>query len=172
MPGRSVITVSGWPLIAPSFLSTVTPGKLPTCCFAPVSLLNSVVLPLFWFPTSANLILVPSGSGSPLPLGWNLPPSPRPGCSFFLRSALLPVPCTFSGSSLTVICSASASLSVSSYPCRRSSIGSPIGANFTSVTSVPGIMPISRKCCLKAPLPPTDSTLTVSPIFMSFSVNI
>ena len=35
--------------MTPSFLSTVTPGKLPTCWLEPVSWLNSVVLPEFWF---------------------------------------------------------------------------------------------------------------------------
>ena len=55
MPGRSVTTASVCLRIAPSLRSTVTPGKLPTCWLAPVSWLNSVVLPQFWLPTSANV---------------------------------------------------------------------------------------------------------------------
>ena len=35
------------PRISPSLRSTVTPGKFPTCCLAPVSWLKSVVFPLF-----------------------------------------------------------------------------------------------------------------------------
>ena len=37
MPGKSVTKVSGLPFIAPLFLSTVTPGKLPTCWLEPVN---------------------------------------------------------------------------------------------------------------------------------------
>ena len=48
------MVVLAFPRMAPSLRSTVTPGKLPTCCFAPVSWLKSVVLPLFWLPTSAK----------------------------------------------------------------------------------------------------------------------
>ena len=40
----------------PVFLSTVTPGKLPTCCFSPVSILNKELLPLLGFPTNAILM--------------------------------------------------------------------------------------------------------------------
>ena len=31
LPGKSVTSVSLWPMMEPSFRSTVTPGKLPTC---------------------------------------------------------------------------------------------------------------------------------------------
>jgi len=41
---------------------------------------------------------------------------------------------------------------VGNFPgCILNSIGSPIGANFSKVNSVPGIIPISKKCCLIAP---------------------
>ena len=80
MPGRSVTKVSGCALMAPSLRSTVTPGKLPTCWFDPVNWLNSVVLPQFWLPASANVIVVPSGSGVSVALAWKrAPPSPKPG---------------------------------------------------------------------------------------------
>ena len=121
MPGRSVITVFLCPLTAPSLRSTVTPGKLPTCCFEPVSWLKRVVLPLFWLPTSAKVSLVPSGS-------------------------------------------------VSSYPCMRSSMGSPIGASLITVISAPGITPISRKCWRRAPSPPTLSMRADEPALSSLSV--
>ena len=39
----------------PIFLSTVTPGKLPTFCFNPVSVLNKDDFPTFGFPTKAIL---------------------------------------------------------------------------------------------------------------------
>jgi carbamoyl-phosphate synthase large subunit len=43
MPGRSTISTSlPSKLYRPVFLSTVTPGQLPTCCLEPVSRLNSV----------------------------------------------------------------------------------------------------------------------------------
>ena len=80
MPGRSVTCASAWPRMRPSLRSTVTPGKLPTCWLDPVSWLNSVVLPQFWLPTSANVTGSPSGSGCSSALSWNRPPSPRPGC--------------------------------------------------------------------------------------------
>lgn len=57
MPGRSVIITSSWFFRHPSFFSTVTPGKFPTWAFEPVSLLKSEVLPEFWLPASAKLIL-------------------------------------------------------------------------------------------------------------------
>ena len=80
MPGRSVTSVSECPLMGPSLRSTVTPGKLPTCWLDPVSWLNSVVLPQFWLPASANVIVVPSGSGVSVALSWKrAPPSPKPG---------------------------------------------------------------------------------------------
>lgn len=66
--------------------------------------------------------------------------------------------------------SASASRSVSSYPCTCSSIGSPIGANFTTVTSAPGIIPMSRKCCRNAPFPPTVRITALLPVSSSFNV--
>ena len=56
MPGRSVMMTSFSPLRRPSFFSTVTPGQLPTNWLAPVSALNSVVLPQFGLPASAILI--------------------------------------------------------------------------------------------------------------------
>jgi hypothetical protein len=43
-------------LALPVFLSTVTPGKLPTFWLRPVNALNSELFPLFGFPTSAILI--------------------------------------------------------------------------------------------------------------------
>src|SRR5699024_11283436 len=49
-------------------------------------------------------------------------------------------------------------------------MGSPIGAYFTMVTSPLGISPISRKCCLSAPSPPTDFMVAVFPIGRSFNV--
>ena len=63
IPGRSVTSASECPRIVPFFLSTVTPGKFPTCWFEPVSWLNRVVLPQFWFPASANVSFVPFGRG-------------------------------------------------------------------------------------------------------------
>ena len=68
------------------------------------------------------------------------------------------------------ICSASARRSVSSYPWICSSIGSPIGASFTMVTSAPGIIPISRKCWRSAPVPPTLRITALFPICSSFNV--
>ena len=38
---------------SPDLLSTVTPGKLPTFCFNPVSALNRELFPLLGFPSSA-----------------------------------------------------------------------------------------------------------------------
>ena len=43
-------------------------------------------------------------------------------------------------------------------------------ASLTSVTSTPGIRPISRKCWRSAPLPPTVSTTALFPICNSFNV--
>ena len=60
IPGRST-TVAFSPLILPSFLSTVTPGKFPTCWLDPVSWLNKVVFPQFWFPASAKMTSFCSG---------------------------------------------------------------------------------------------------------------
>ena len=171
-----MIRVSSCPLITPSFRSTVTPGKFPTCWLDPVNWLNSVVFPLFWFPTSAKVSFVPSGSGSPLPLGWNFPSSPRPGWAicFALRFLF----CSSSSESFitsteeTPILSASSNRSVSSYPRRRTSMGSPRGANLTTLTFVPGVIPMSRRCCLVAPSPPMESMMADSPIFNSFNVLI
>ena len=173
MPGRSVTSVLLCPLITPSFLSTVTPGKLPTCWFEPVSWLNSVVLPQFWFPTSAKVIVSPSGKGRPSVLTWYIPPSPSPGCSasdFLLRSFSSPAASLseYDISSISIF-SASATLSVSSYPCILNSMGSPIGASFISFISAPGTTPISRKCCLRAPWPPTVVILALFPISRSFN---
>jgi hypothetical protein len=42
----------------PVFLSTVTPGKLPTFWLRPVSALKSEVFPLLGFPTKAMLSCV------------------------------------------------------------------------------------------------------------------
>ena len=63
IPGRSVTSVFLYPFIGPSFLSTVTPGKLPTCWLEPVSWLKSVVLPQFWLPTRAYVRIWESGNG-------------------------------------------------------------------------------------------------------------
>ena len=41
-------------------------------------------------------------------------------------------------------------------------------AYFTMVIFAPGITPISRKCCLNAPCPPTVRTVADCPIFNSF----
>ena len=114
MPGKSVIDVSGCSLIEPSFLSTVTPGKLPTCWFEPVSWLKSVVLPQFWFPTSAYVSFSPSGRGLPLPFTWYLPSSPSPGWAVLL--IFLGPSCFLERLSInsTSICAASSSLNVSS----------------------------------------------------------
>lgn len=82
MPGRSVTFVSGCPLMDPSLRSTVTPGKLPTCWFDPVSWLKRVVLPQFWLPASAKVRVVPSGIAGSLAWPartWRMPPSPMPG---------------------------------------------------------------------------------------------
>ena len=161
-------------MITPSFRLTVTPGKFPTCWFDPVSWLNRVVLPLFWFPTSAKVSRVPSGRGLPLPLGWKRPPSPSPGWTVFCRessggSSRAGTSFLFvTGSTMT--CSASARRMVSSYPCIISSMGSPMGAYFFIVTSVPGITPISRKCWRNAPSPPTAVITAVRPISRSFNV--
>ena len=43
-------------------------------------------------------------------------------------------------------------------------MGSPIGAYFTIVTSTPWISPISKKCCLNAPVPPTETITALFPI--------
>ncbi len=72
--------------------------------------------------------------------------------------------------SSTSILAASSKRRVNTYPCISSSIGSPIGAYFTTVISAPGITPMSRKCCLSAPSPFSLLTLTLSPIFTSFKV--
>ena len=45
-----------------------------------------------------------------------------------------------------------------------------VSTNLTSVTFSPGISPISRKCCRRAPSPPTVPTTAVSPMFKSFNV--
>ena len=177
MPGRSVTSVSGWFRIWPFLLSTVTPGKFPTCWFEPVSWLKSVVFPQFWFPARANVNTVPLGTGCSSAFWWKRPPSPRPGCSvtafsleiFFVFFSLLPSAFVTEDSSIKIF-SASARRRVSSYPWILSSIGSPIGASFTTVTETPGITPISRKCCLSAPSPPTTVTTAVFPISRSLSV--
>ena len=44
--------------VVPIFLSTVTPGKFPTCWLSPVSVLNSELFPLFGFPTKAIWIML------------------------------------------------------------------------------------------------------------------
>ena len=98
----------------PSLRSTVTPGKLPTCWFDPVSWLNSVVLPQFWLPTSANVSGVPSGRGFSSERSWNLPPSPRPGCGTGLPSGRLSCASAASRMSTISILRASSRLSVSS----------------------------------------------------------
>ena len=56
MPGRSWTFTSLCPLSFPSFLSTVTPGQLPTYWELPVRSLNIVVLPQFGLPARATLI--------------------------------------------------------------------------------------------------------------------
>ena len=119
MPGRSVTSVSGWPLIWPLLRSTVTPGKLPTCWLAPVSWLKSVVLPQFWLPASAKVSVWPSGMGSE----WSrvrssiptVPPiSPRPGWrTVAAAGAASGAGASPSGRGETPIFSASATRSVS-----------------------------------------------------------
>ena len=88
MPGRSMtraevrssaLRVKNVSLICPSLRSTVTPGKLPTCWFEPVSWLKSVVLPLFCCPARAKVSVVPLGSGRSVSWLWYLPASPIPG---------------------------------------------------------------------------------------------
>ena len=170
MPGRSVTVASGWFLIAPSLRSTVTPGKFPTCWFEPVSWLNSVVFPQFWFPARANVSGAPFSStipcfrcsfsylaNSPTP-GWGvsfrLDPVALRGLSFL---------CTF----FTVTLRASSSLRVSSYPRTSNCTGSPIGATFCKVISASGVSPISSRWWRKAPLPPTVSIYALSPGFNS-----
>ncbi len=170
IPGKSVISVSVCPFITPLFLSTVTPGKLPTCWLEPVSLLNNVVFPQFWFPARANSSTCPLGSGCSSAFIWYLPPSPSPGCGMALCFLGMFFSISVSRILFISILSASATLSVSSYPCIFNSRGSPIGANLTIVTSAPGISPISRKCCLNAPSPPVDIISAVLPISSSFSV--
>ena len=49
-------------------------------------------------------------------------------------------------------------------------MGSPRGASFISVASAPGMTPISKKCCRRAPSPPTASIRALCPGFRSFSV--
>ena len=178
MPGRSVTSVSGCPFMTPSLRSTVTPGKLPTCWFIPVSWLKRVVLPQFWLPTRANVRSVPSGRGFPVPLGWKRPSSPRPGWGVPSRGAALPgFSAGFSsGSTLvpssgaTKMCSASARRRVSSYPYICISMGSPMGANLTTVTDVPGISPISSRCWRNTPEPFTAVTTPLSPMARSRNV--
>ena len=43
---------------SPTFFSTVTPGKLPTFCFKPVSALNNEDLPLLGFPVNTIFFLL------------------------------------------------------------------------------------------------------------------
>ena len=167
-----MINVFLYPLITPSLRSTVTPGKFPTCCEAPVNWLNNVVFPQFWFPTRANVNVSSSLSGFSVSFLWYFPPSPYPGCAE--RFTLFRLSFSFSSDfiSFTSIFSASSKRIVSSYPCIFNSIGSPIGAYFTTVTSAPRINPISRKCCLSAPLPPTDKIIPFCPMPSSFNVII
>ena len=172
MPGRSVITVFGLPIIAPSLRSTVTPGKFPTCWFEPVSLLKSVVFPLFWLPTSAKESTWSSGNDFSVFLSWWTPGSPKFGCATFALSLRfsLAVSSAFTALSVIVIFSASSSLKDNSYPWILTSTGSPIGANLTIVISAPGMIPISRKCWRSAPSPPTETTLQLCPALSSFKV--
>ena len=67
------------------------------------------------------------------------------------------------------IMAASSFLSVSSYPLIYSSIGSPSGAVFISVTTVSGVSPISRKCLLVVRSPPTFISLALSPTLSSLN---
>ena len=170
MPGRSVTSVFSCPRITPSLRSTVTPGKLPTCWFEPVSWLNSVVLPQFWLPASANVSVTLPGSGGRPVCTWYRPPSPRPGWEIGFPRPFRRLSGAVSRTFSILIFSASASRSVSSYPWMRTSSGSPIGANFTIVTSAPGMRPMSRRCWRSAPSPPTDCTVAVFPTGSSFSV--
>ena len=128
-----------------------------------------------------------SGSGFSCSLTWYLPPSPRPGCSitepdfllFFSFPALskllfsdLFLLSVFFSALLTgsiPISFASSTRKVSSYPLTKSSIGSPIGAYFTRVTTVPGINPISSMWCLSCPSPATDIIFAFFPISSSFN---
>ena len=66
MPGRSVSTTSLSTINLPSFFSTVTPGQLPTNWLEPVSLLNSVVLPLLGLPARAMRICLQLLHDAPL----------------------------------------------------------------------------------------------------------
>ena len=145
MPGRSVTVASGWPLIWPSLRSTVTPGKFPTCWFDPVSWLNRVVLPQFWLPASAKLTGLPSGMGPP-PARGCAGSSPSAGCAVLPVAAFLRGQLCASWMSRTSMRAASSRRRVSSYPRRRISIGSPMGAYFIMVTSIPGVRPMSRMC--------------------------
>ena len=56
---------------APRLTSTVVPGQLPICAFAPVKLLNSVDLPEFGAPTTATTG-APSFAGAPPLHAWQL----------------------------------------------------------------------------------------------------
>ena len=85
MPGRSVTSVSGCPLMAPLLRSTVTPGKLPTCWLEPVSWLNRVVLPQFWLPASAKVRVLSSGRGCSPPWCGTCRPHQDPGAPPFSR---------------------------------------------------------------------------------------
>lgn len=104
---------------------------------------------------------------------WNFPPSPSPGCSGIrIFSSCFFCSVRFSLSSSTGVISifaASAIQRVSSYPFMRTSTGSPIGAYFTVFTVVHGIIPMSRKCCLSAPVPPTEIILADLPVCSSLS---
>jgi hypothetical protein len=55
VPGKSIIlaVIPGSISVLPDFLSTVTPGKLPTCWFNPVKALNNELLPELGLPTNA-----------------------------------------------------------------------------------------------------------------------
>ena len=55
VPGKSIkfAVIPGSSTHVPVFLSTVTPGKLPTFWFKPVIALNSEVFPLLGLPTNA-----------------------------------------------------------------------------------------------------------------------
>ena len=167
MPGRSTTVASIWLRILPSFRSTVTPGKLPTCWLEPVSWLNRVVLPQFWLPARANTSGVPSGMAArPCSSSrWRAFISPAPGCTWGAWRSEWRGLTSGAGarSSAISMFSASARRRVSSYPRSSNSTGSPIGAVLRRVTAVPGVSPISSRWRRSAPVPPTARMVAQRP---------
>ena len=93
MPGRSVTSVSGWPLMAPLLRSTVTPG-IAHMLVGTGELVEQGGLTAVLVASQRKGEVLSSGRGFSPFLMWYFPPSPRPGDPPFYH---LPEPPTLPG---------------------------------------------------------------------------